>query len=165
MKKKFLGILMILATVFAFNTAVLAEETTEEATTTTTDVADTTSSSDTTTSTDDTTTTANTIADEAHYFGDYVDFVNEPQTFTFKSIAYYPETVFTDRATGRTLVEGEDYYRTYITTRDKTLNPDGDFYKHPEKFSDNDFVSPGFIWENIEFTGKYFGKNIRIPRL
>ena len=152
MKKKLLGILMVLATAFAFNTAVLAEE---EATT-----EETTAVGETTEVTDVEVTQGQQVVEEdeeAKYFGSAVDFVNEPKTYTFASVAYYPETVFTDKATGRTLVEGEDYIRTYVTTRDKTLNPNSEFYSNPEKYSDDDFTSPGFIWENINFIGKYFG--------
>ena len=146
MKKKFLGILMVLATTFSFTAGVLAEETTTtEETNSTPEVAE---------------TQVPEVTEEdtaAKYYRDVVEFNDKPQVFTFASRAYYPVTEFKDKATGKVLVEGEDYIRTYITTRDKSLNMSDDTYANPEKYSDNDFVTPGYIWENVEFIGKYYG--------
>ena len=149
MKKKILGILMVLATAFTFTTGVLAEETTTvEETNETTEVTNEVKTQEP---------VATEEVEKAKYFGDAVDFNNTPQVFTFASRAYYPVTEFKDKETGRVLVAGEDYIRTYITTRDKSLNMSDKVYANPEKYSDNDFVTPGYIWENVKFIGKYYG--------
>ena len=58
----------------------------------------------------------------------------------------------------KVLVEGLDYDKVYVTTRDKGFNDPGDAFENPEKYSDNDFVTPGWVIEIIELKGEYLGR-------
>ena len=58
----------------------------------------------------------------------------------------------------KVLVEGVDYDKVYVTTRVKGFNAPEDAFKNPEKYSDNDFVTPGWVIEIIELKGDYIGR-------
>ena len=57
----------------------------------------------------------------------------------------------------KVLVEGVDYDKVYVTTRVKGFNPPADAYNNPSEYSDNDFITPGWVIELISLKGDYLG--------
>ncbi len=90
-------------------------------------------------------------ADEAESYGK--PNVSGPQSAWYDGQSHHFRSTVTDSVSGKDLVEGEDYTRSFGFIRDRGNADNIDTWLP----TDDSMVSSGFVWERIDFKGNYTG--------
>ena len=93
-------------------------------------------------------------ADEAESYGEPK--VSEPQSAWYNGQSHHFRSTVKDSVSGKDLVEGKDYTRSFCFMSDRG-NPDNNDTWLP---NDDSLVSSGFVWERIDFKGNYAGSHL-----
>ena len=97
-------------------------------------------------------------ADEAASFGKPE--VSAPQSAWYNGQSHHFRSMVKDSVSGKDLVEGTDFTRSFCFKSDRGNPSAGDTWLA----TDDSMVSSGFVWEKIDFVGNYSGNGSSIVR-
>lgn len=101
---------------------------------------------------------ASAWADEAESYGK--PNVSGPQSAWYNGQSHHFRSTVKDCVSGKDLVEGEDYTRSFCFISDRDDTGAGDTWLA----TDDSMVSSGFVWERIDFIGNYAGNGSHLVR-
>lgn len=97
-------------------------------------------------------------ADEAESYGKPE--VSGPQSVWYNGQSHHFKSTVKDSSSGKDLVEGQDYTRSFCFKSDRKNPGAGDTWLA----TDDSMASSGFVWEKIDFIGNYSGNGSSIVR-
>ncbi|WP_294419148.1 MBG domain-containing protein [uncultured Senegalimassilia sp.] len=97
-------------------------------------------------------------ADEAESYGK--PDVSGPQSAWYNGQSHHFRSTVKDSVSGKDLVEGTDYTRSFCFKSDRKNPGAGDTWLE----TDDGMASSGFVWEKIDFIGNYAGNGSNIVR-